>query len=72
MLIKSTLGRIYIGCFNFIFPTLLVRGYESIKVLSENNPGKIRKHSLAISNNSWVLLIFVGLTMIKVLLQELP
>jgi CIC family chloride channel protein len=54
---------IYISCFNFYISDTFGEGYESIKVLS-NNPGKILENTLlAISKNSWVLLIFVGLTM---------
>jgi CIC family chloride channel protein len=46
---KKHSGRIYIAVLIFIFPTLLVR-VESIKVLSENNPGKILENTfLAIS-----------------------
>jgi hypothetical protein len=45
MLIKSTLGRIYISCFNFYISDTFGEGYESIKVLSEN-PGKILENTL--------------------------
>jgi CIC family chloride channel protein len=39
------LGASILAVLIFIFPTLLVRGYESIKVLSEN-PGKILENTL--------------------------
>jgi CIC family chloride channel protein len=45
MLKKSTLGSIYImAVLIFIFPTLL--RVMNIKVLSENNPGKILENTL--------------------------
>jgi CIC family chloride channel protein len=46
MLIKSTLGSIYISCFDFYISDTFGEGYESIKVLSENNPGKILENTL--------------------------
>jgi CIC family chloride channel protein len=49
----------------FVFPTLFGEGYESIKILSENQPEKILENTL-FSNygaNSWALLLFVGATM---------
>jgi CIC family chloride channel protein len=62
---KALLGASILAVLIFIFPTLFGEGYESIKVLSENNPGKILENTLFsnFKNNSWVLLIFVGLTM---------
>jgi CIC family chloride channel protein len=40
------LGASILAVLNFIFPTLFGEGYESIKVLSENNPGKILENTL--------------------------
>jgi CIC family chloride channel protein len=40
-----------------------VRGYESIKVLSENNPGKILENPFSDFGITVGSLIFVGLTM---------
>jgi CIC family chloride channel protein len=45
MLIKALLGA-SILLFDFYIPTLFGEGYESIKVLSENNPGKILENTL--------------------------
>jgi CIC family chloride channel protein len=49
----------------FIFPTLFGEGYESIKTLSENDPGQLLENTLFSSfrNNGWALLVFIGLTM---------
>ena len=49
----------------FIFPTLFGEGYESIKTLSENNPGQLLENTLFSSfrNNNWALLLFIGATM---------
>ena len=62
---KALLGASLLAVIIFIFPTLFGEGYESIKILSENNPGQILENTLfsRFKNNSWVLLIFVGLTM---------
>jgi hypothetical protein len=45
MLIKAPLS-IYISCFDFYISDTFGEGYESIKVLSENNPGKILENTL--------------------------
>ena len=62
---KALLGASLLAVIIFIFPTLFGEGYESIKILSENNPGQLLENTLfsRFKNNSWVLLIFVGLTM---------
>ncbi|MEZ7498605.1 chloride channel protein [Flavobacterium sp. Arc3] len=62
---KAMVGASILAILIFIFPTLFGEGYESIKVLSEDNPGVMLENTLfsSFSNNSWVLLIFVGLTM---------
>jgi CIC family chloride channel protein len=45
----------------------------SIKVLADKNPGEILENTLfSFKDNTWVLLAFVGLTMmLKVLQQQL-
>ena len=66
---KAFFGASILALLIFIFPTLFGEGYESIKTLSENDPGKILENTFFsdFRNNSWVLLIFVGLTiMLKV------
>lgn len=62
---KAFFGASILAVMIFIFPTLFGEGYESIKTLSENDPGKLLENTLFSSfrNNSWVLLLFVGLTM---------
>ena len=62
---KALLGASLLAVLIFIFPTLFGEGYESIKVLSDNDPGKILENTLfsSFSNNNWVLIAFVGLTM---------
>lgn len=62
---KALLGASILAVLIFIFPTLFGEGYESIKVLSDNDPGKLLENTLFsdFRNNSWVLLAFVGCTM---------
>jgi CIC family chloride channel protein len=62
---KALLGASLLAVIIFIFPTLFGEGYESIKTLSENDPGQLLENTLFSSfrNNSWALLVFVGLTM---------
>lgn len=62
---KAFFGASILALLIFIFPTLFGEGYESIKTLSENDPGQLLENTLFSSfrNNSWVLLLFVGLTM---------
>lgn len=62
---KAFFGASILAILIFIFPTLFGEGYESIKTLSENDPGKLLENTLfsGFRNNSWALLLFVGLTM---------
>ncbi len=62
---KALFGATILALLIFIFPTLFGEGYESIKTLSESDPGKLLENTLfsGFRNNSWVLLLFVGLTM---------
>jgi CIC family chloride channel protein len=62
---KALFGASILAVIIFIFPTLFGEGYESIKTLSENDPGKLLENTLfsGFRNNSWALLVFVGLTM---------
>ncbi|MEP6931915.1 MAG: chloride channel protein [Flavobacterium sp.] len=67
---KALIGASILAVLIFIFPTLFGEGYESIKTLSESDPGKLLDNTLfsEYRDNNWVLLIFVGCTlMIKVL-----
>jgi CIC family chloride channel protein len=62
---KAFFGASILAILIFVFPTLFGEGYESIKTLSENDPGQLLENTLFsdFRNNSWVLLIFIGLTM---------
>ena len=62
---KALFGSSILAILIFIFPTLFGEGYESIKTLSDNDPGKLLENTLFSSfrDNSWALLVFVGLTM---------
>jgi chloride channel protein, CIC family len=63
---KALFGSTILALIIFVFPTLFGEGYESIKTLSDIDPGKILENTLFkdFRNNNWVLLFFVGLTMI--------
>ena len=62
---KALIGASLLAVLIFIFPTLFGEGYESIKTLSDSNPGKLLENTLfsKYSNNNWILLIIVGFTM---------
>jgi len=62
---KALFGSSLLAGLIFIFPTLFGEGYESIKTLSENAPGQLLDNTLFADfrNNQWVLLFFVGCTM---------
>ncbi|MFV5685050.1 chloride channel protein [Flavobacterium sp. GB2R13] len=62
---KALFGASILAIIIFVFPTLFGEGYESIKTLSENDPGQLLENTLfsGFRNNSWALLIFIGLTM---------
>ncbi|MCC9065028.1 chloride channel protein [Flavobacterium aquidurense] len=62
---KALIGASILGLMIFIFPTLFGEGYESIKTLADKDPGKLLENTLfaAYSNNSWILLAFVGFSM---------
>lgn len=65
---KAFFGASILGLLIFIFPTLFGEGYESIKTLSEN-PSQLLENTLFSNykNNNWVLLVFIGFTlMLKV------
>ncbi|KRD12462.1 transporter [Flavobacterium sp. Root901] len=62
---KALIGSSLLALLIFIFPTLFGEGYESIKTLSESDPGQLLDNTLFASwrNNNWILLLFVGCTM---------
>jgi CIC family chloride channel protein len=62
---KALFGSSCLALLIFIFPTLFGEGYESIKTLSESDPGQLLDNTLFADfrNNQWVLLLFIGCTM---------
>ncbi|MFD2941961.1 chloride channel protein [Flavobacterium notoginsengisoli] len=62
---KALIGSSLLALLIFVFPTLFGEGYESIRTLSETDPGKLLDNTLFADfrNNQWVLLLFVGATM---------
>jgi CIC family chloride channel protein len=62
---KALIGSSLLALLIFIFPTLFGEGYESIKTLSETDPGKLLDNTLFADfrNNQWFLLLFIGATM---------
>lgn len=63
---KAIFGATILSLIIFVFPTLFGEGYESIKTLSEINPNQILENTLfkQYKNNDYVLLVFVGCTML--------
>lgn len=63
---KALFGSVILAFLIFIFPSLFGEGYESIKILSSSDPGKILENTLFsdFRKNQWILLLFVGLTML--------
>lgn len=62
---KALIGSSLLALLIFIFPTLFGEGYESIKTLSDADPGQLLDNTLFadLRNNQWVLLLFIGATM---------
>ncbi|WP_343707063.1 chloride channel protein [Flavobacterium sp.] len=62
---KALIGSSLLALLIFIFPTLFGEGYESIKTLSHTDPGQLLDNTLFADfrNNQWVLLLFIGATM---------
>src|SRR5690606_6821465 len=63
---KAIFGASILGLMIFIFPTLFGEGYQSIKTLADKDPQNLLTNTLFsdYSNNSWVLLVFVGFSML--------
>lgn len=61
---KALIGSSLLALLIFVFPTLFGEGYESIKTLAEN-PTKLMENTLFENhrNKPWVLLFFIGGTM---------
>jgi CIC family chloride channel protein len=62
---KALYGAIPLALLIFLFPTLFGEGYESIKTLSNSNAGVLLENTLleSLKDNGWVVLLFVGITM---------
>lgn len=63
---KALFGSTLLAILIYVFPTLFGEGYESIRILSESDPGQLLEDTLfsGFRNNSWALLLFVGCTML--------
>jgi len=63
---KALYGAIPLAILIFLFPTLFGEGYETIKVLSNENPQSLLDNTLLeeFKSNGWVLLLFAGITML--------
>mgnify|MGYP003583908085 CR=1 FL=1 len=62
---RALAGSLLLGLLIFVFPTLFGEGYESIKTLADANPGELLQNTLFkdFSSNEWILLLFVGFSM---------
>ena len=63
---KALFGASILAVMIFFFPTLFGEGYESIKTLSSSNPSVLLDNTLLenFKSNEWILLAFVGVTML--------
>ena len=62
---RAFLGSLLLAIMIFISPTLFGEGYESIKILSNEQPQTILDNTLLepFRDSEWILLIFLGVTM---------
>ena len=63
---RALFGAMLLAFLIFLFPTLFGEGYESIKTLSSKNPSILLDNTLLdnFKSNEWVLLAFVGVTIL--------
>lgn len=63
---RALLGSGMLALLIFVFPTLFGEGYESIKLLADNQPNKLVENSIfeLFSDKKWVLLVFISFTML--------
>lgn len=63
---RAIVGASLLAVLIFLFPTLFGEGYDSIKSLSNNNPGAIIESSIlkAFKDNQWFLITFVALAIL--------
>ncbi len=63
---KALFGASILAVLIFISPTLFGEGYESIKILASKNPSVLLDNTVleTFKSNEWILLAFVGVTML--------
>ncbi|MDP2159634.1 MAG: chloride channel protein [Flavobacterium sp.] len=63
---KALFGASILAVLIFFFPTLFGEGYSSIKILSSLHPEQILDNTVLqnFKDNTWILLLFVGATML--------
>jgi len=63
---KALFGASLLALIIFVFPTLFGEGYETIRTLSESDPGQLLENTLFsdFRNDNWMLLVFVGAAML--------
>ena len=63
---RAIIGASILAVLIFFFPTLFGEGYESIKSLSSAHPESLLENTLLenYKNNGWILLGFIGLTLL--------
>lgn len=63
---KAIFGALILAVLIFFFPTLFGEGYESIKSLASKNPSILLDNTMLekFKSNEWILLLFVGVTML--------
>lgn len=63
---KAFFGALILAVLIFFFPTLFGEGYESIKSLASKNPSILLDNTMLekFKSNEWILLLFVGVTML--------
>lgn len=63
---RALFGSVFLGLLIFVFPTLFGEGYESIKILADNQPEHLVENSIfeRFSEQKWVLLVFISATML--------
>jgi chloride channel protein, CIC family len=63
---KALFGATILGILIFFFPALFGEGYESIKLLADNNPQGLVQNSVfeSYKDSRWILLLFVSATML--------
>lgn len=63
---KALFGSLLLAIIIFLFPSLFGEGYESIRILSENDAQALLENTLFSSwrHNGWIVILFLGLTLL--------